>query len=167
MLRPGYAVEYDFIQPTELDRRSKRVACPACFSPVRSTARRATRKPRLRGSLAGINAARSARGERRSCFGRDEAYIGVLVDDLVTRGMPRAVPDVHVARGAPAASENRQRRSAAHACRRAIGLVDDSRWEPFEGRRAPRTQSRSREELSVGAGPQRMPACRALRQPSV
>ena len=83
------------------------------------------------GLLAGINAARHVRGEEGWCPRRDEAYLGVLVDDLDHARRHRAVPDVHLARRVPAAAARGQRRPAPDRARprarprrrRALGRV--------------------------------------------
>ena len=80
--RPGYAIEYDFFDPRDLQPTSRANTSTGCSSPARSTARPAARGRRL-GLLAGTNAAlqvRQGRGRRRV------TYLGVLVDDLITRG---------------------------------------------------------------------------------
>jgi tRNA uridine 5-carboxymethylaminomethyl modification enzyme len=84
--RYGYAVEYDFIEPTQIHHRLETRPISNLFLAGQINGTSGYEEAAVQGFVAGVNAVRSLRNEDEFILGRDEAYIGVLIDDLVTKG---------------------------------------------------------------------------------
>ena len=121
MMRPAYAIEYDAIQPTQLraSLESRQIGNLFFAGQVNGTS--GYEEAAGQGLMAGINAVLKARGEAPFVLDREEAYIGVMVDDIVQQRRRRALPPVHGAGRIPPAAAGRQRLRAPGRARPAAG----------------------------------------------
>ena len=135
VMRPGYAIEYDCLDPLQLEATLAVKGIAGLYSAGQSNGTSGYEEAAAQGLIAGINAARSIAGEEPLILRRSDGYIGVLIDDLVTKGTeePYRMMTSRAEYRLVLRQDNADLRLTPRG--RAVGLVTDERWARFTAKR--------------------------------